>query len=247
MIHRFQTIDSTNTQAKLLAQQGASDGTFVIARQQTAGRGRMGRTFHSSAGKGLYLSMILRPRCNPNELMHLTCAAAVAACDAIERATGLRPGIKWTNDIVYGRQKLGGILTELGFQGDMLDYAVIGIGINCTHSADDFPPELRGMAASLSMVCGKNIDSGTLEDHLISALENMSHSLLQNKAATMVQYRADCITLGKEISIHQSETVRYGTAMDIDENGGLVVRLDNSETETVAFGEVSVRGMYGYL
>lgn len=247
MIHRFETIDSTNTFAKALAERGAPDGTIVIAQQQTGGRGRLGRSFHSPAGKGLYLSMVLRPPCAPGELMHLTCAAAVAACNAIEQAAGLRPGIKWTNDIVHGQKKLGGILTELGFYGDKLDYAVIGIGINCTHSLQDFPPELRTMAASLSMVCGKPVESSALEGHLIAALQSISKALLQDKAAIMAQYRRDCITLGKEISIHQGDTLRHGTAIDLDENGGLTIRLNDGSTETVAFGEVSVRGMYGYL
>ena len=123
-IHYFDTIDSTNTEAKRLAAAGAPHGTVLIAGHQTGGRGRMGRSFHSPAGLGIYLSVILRPECAPGDLMHLTCAAAVAMCDAVENAAGFRPGIKWTNDLVYGKRKLGGILTELAFgSSGRVDYA----------------------------------------------------------------------------------------------------------------------------
>ena len=247
MIHRFESIDSTNNHAKLLAQQGAPHGTVVIADRQTGGRGRLGRSFHSPAGVGLYLSMILRPQCKANALMHLTCAAAVAACAAIKETTGIDAGIKWTNDLVFGKQKLGGILTELGFQGDTIDYAVIGIGINCNHLSNDFPPELQDMATSLAMVRGTPISKNALESSLIQHLLSISHGLLTDKNQIMEQYRENCITLGKEVSIAQGDSVFHATALDIDEDGGLVVQLPDGNTKTVAFGEVSVRGMYGYL
>ena len=139
MLHRFETIDSTNTYLKQLAEAGAEGGTAVIAHSQTGGRGRLGRSFHSPAGSGIYLSYLLRPNCKPEGLMHLTCAVAVAMCDAVEKTTGLRPGIKWTNDLVWQKRKLGGILTELGFENGLVSYAVVGIGINCTQTEEDFP------------------------------------------------------------------------------------------------------------
>ena len=101
----FDSIDSTNTRARELARQGAAHGTVLIADHQTGGRGRLGRSFHSPSGVGIYMSVILRPHCKPQEIMHLTCAAAVAMCDAVENAAGLRPGIKWTNDLVCGHKK----------------------------------------------------------------------------------------------------------------------------------------------
>ena len=247
MIHRFQTIDSTNTYAKLLAEKGAPDGTVVVAEQQSGGRGRMGRSFHSPAGKGLYLSMILRPTCKPEELMHLTCAAGVAACQAIKKATEFLPGIKWTNDIIAGKQKLGGILTELGFRGSELDFAVIGIGINCNHCMEDFPSELQGMATSLSMVSGNEIDIRQLEALLICQLQSLAKQLTSHQTEIMEHYRKLCVTLGQKISIHQGDRIRHGTAVDIDRDGGLIVKLPDGRIETIAFGEVSVRGMYGYL
>ncbi len=247
MIHRFDTIDSTNTYAKELAKQGAPQGTVVVADCQTDGRGRLGRSFYSPAGTGLYLSMILRPDCHATQLIHLTCAVAVAACDAIEAATGLRPGIKWTNDIVLGGKKLGGILTELGISGASVNYAVVGIGINCNQTQADFPTELRSIAASLSMITGSPIDRGRLEDALIDSLSKMSLTLQTAKDAMLKQYRADCITLGQHICVVQADIARHAKALDVDQNGGLLIQFSDGSTETVSSGEVSVRGMYGYL
>lgn len=245
----FDTIDSTNTRAKELAAQGAPHGTVLIADQQTGGRGRLGRSFHSPAGTGIYLSLILRPNCAPSDLMHLTCAVAVAACDAVEAVCGIRPGIKWTNDLVYGRKKLAGILTELGLSPTgTVSYAVIGIGMNCGQEEADFPPELREMAGSLHSVTGAELDRAQVAAALLDALYRMDQALLTDRSGIMDLYRKDCITLGKEISLVKADgSVRHGTAMDIDEAGGLMVSFADGTQETVTSGEVSVRGMYGYV
>ena len=245
----FESIDSTNTAARELAKQGAPSGTVLIADRQTGGRGRMGRSFHSPGGLGLYFSLILRPECRAAELMHLTCAVAVAACDAVEKAVGLHPGIKWTNDLVAGKQKLGGILTELGLSAKGgVDYAIIGIGINCCQTEADFPEELRNIAASLSMVTGKTVDRAKVAAAMMEALFRMSGNLLTEKASVLERYRQDCITIGQEISLLRvGEPVRHGKAADMDEEGGLIVEFPEGHRETVNSGEVSVRGMYGYL
>ena len=149
LLQIHESLDSTNTHAKELARQGAAAGTVIIAQTQSAGRGRLGRSFHSPADTGLYFSLILRPDCKPEQLMHLTCAAAVAACDAVERSCGLRPGIKWINDLTLEGKKLGGILTELSFSTDgRVSSAVIGIGINVKKKS--FPRELQPIACSLA-------------------------------------------------------------------------------------------------
>ena len=123
------------------------------------GRGSRGRRFHSPAGSGVYLSVILRPVCDPGALMHLTCAAATAMCDAVEAACGFRPGIKWTNDLVFGRRKLGGILTELRLDHrGLVDFAIVGIGINCLQGPADFPEELIATRISC-LTMKKNIQS----------------------------------------------------------------------------------------
>lgn len=241
------TLPSTNNLAKEMAAKGATEGTVIIAREQTGGRGRLGRSFSSPAGLGLYLTVILRPNCPPAELMHLTCAAGVASADAVEKAALFRPGIKWANDLVFGKQKLGGILTELGFdsQGNAA-WAVVGIGINCLHQAEDFPEEIRPIAASLSMAAQKSISPQELARHLITALYEMRQNLADPKAI-MARYRRDCITLGQEISLSRAGQVRYGKALGVGDDASLTVAFSDGITEAVASGEVSVRGMYGYL
>ena len=246
--HFFPELGSTNDELKSMARQGAPHGTVLIADRQTGGHGRMGRSFLSPGGVGIYLSILLRPDCAPTELMHLTCATAVAMCDAVEAATGLRPGIKWTNDLVCGKRKLGGILTELGLSPKgRVDYAIIGIGINCCQQQADFAPEIRDMAGSLSMVTGKKIDRSHVAAAMMDALHKMSGNLLTDKKAILTGYRKDCITLGQEISVLRGSTVRHGTAVDVDEEGALVVTYTDGTTEAVNSGEVSIRGMYGYV
>ena len=245
----FDSIDSTNTRAKELASQGAPHGTALIADHQTGGRGRLGRSFHSPAGTGIYMSLILRPECSPDRLMHLTCAAAVAACDAVEAACGIRPKIKWTNDLVWQQRKLAGILTELGLSPDgRVSYAVIGIGINCGQEEADFPPEIRNIAGSLHGITDQRIDRAQVAAALLDALYRMSKTLLTDRSNLMEQYRSDCITLGQQVSLLTADgSVRQGTALDIDEEGGLLVAFDDGTCRTVTSGEVSVRGMYGYV
>ena len=248
-LHVFTELDSTNTFLKKIAQGGAPAGTVVVCDRQTAGRGRMGRTFLSPGGVGVYLSALIRQDCAPTELMHLTCAVAVAMCDAVEAAFGFRPGIKWTNDLVVENKKLGGILTELGLdpKTGRVDYAILGIGINCGQLASDFDESIRNIATSVRMVTGQKADRNLLIAEMVKALERMDRMLLSSPAAILDRYRKDCITLGKEVSILRGEEIRHAAALDIDTEGGLVVRYDTGETGTVTSGEVSVRGLYGYL
>lgn len=245
----FDSIDSTNTRAKQMAAQGAPTGTVLIADQQLGGRGRMGRSFLSPPGNGIYLSVILRPNCTADALMHLTCAAAVAACDAAEAVLSFRPKIKWTNDLVWQGKKLAGILTELGFRAgdEKVDYAVIGIGINCCQLTEDFPPEIRDIASSFAQVCGRPVDRGQLAAALIEALFRMSENLITGKSEIMDAYRADCITTGCEVSVVKADSVRHGVALSVDDCGALLVAYDDGRTEAVNAGEVSIRGMYGYV
>lgn len=246
--HFLRSVDSTNDYLKKLAAEGAPHGTVALSDHQTGGHGRRGRSFLSPPGVGLYLSILLRPECPPTQLMHLTCAAGVAMCDAIEKSVGFRPGIKWTNDIVYGKRKLGGILTELRLnpQG-RVDYAIVGIGINCCQTPLDFPPEIRAVAGSLSMVTGQTVDRFRVAAAELDALSHMSAGLLTGREAMLSQYRKDCITIGQEISVVRGEEVRHGKALDVDDAGALVVLFPDGHREAVNSGEVSVRGMYGYV
>ena len=206
----------------------------------------MGRSFQSPEGKGIYLSVILRPNCPPEQLMHLTCAAGVAMLEAVEKVSGMRPGLKWINDLVIGRKKLGGILVEMSVDKGMVDYAVIGIGINCLQQEEDFDPQIREIATSL-LLCGKTILPQMLAAAMVESLHKMSLALFNEKDRLMEIYKSNCITLGKEIQALRYDSIRPGIAIDLDADGGLCVQYSDGTRETVSSGEVSVRGMYGYI
>ena len=243
----YDTIGSTNDEAKILAAKGAPHGTVLIADHQAKGRGRMGRTFQSPGGKGIYLSAILRPDCKPDTLMHLTCAVAVAMCDAVEITCGVRPGVKWINDLILEGRKLGGILTEMSLSADGdVQYAVVGIGINCSQKDEDFPPELREIAVSLETALGKPISRATLAAEMVRALEQMANNLQAKKYTILDVYRSDCVTIGKVVLVHAANESRQGYAVDVDSDGALVVRFPDGSIRAVQSGEVSVRGLYGY-
>ena len=245
-LYWYDSTDSTNLRLKELAKAGAVQGTVVAAGHQSAGRGRLGRSFHSPQGLGLYLSVLLRPNCRPEQLMHLTCAAAVAVCNGIETLTGIRPGVKWINDLVLSRRKLGGILTELSIdqKTGLVDYAIVGIGINCLHTPADFPQELADIATSFRQE-GVAAEPAALAASLITALSSLD--LFGNQAAIMHQYRADCITLGKSILFCRGDERQPGTALDVAEDGALIVQLEDGSVTQVSSGEVSVRGLYNYI
>lgn len=245
-VQYFDVLNSTNTYAKQLAAESAAEGTVVIAGHQTGGRGRLGRSFSSPAGMGIYMSVILRPDCRPEELMHLTCAAGVAAGDAIAEVTGQMPSIKWTNDLVLDKRKLGGILTELSVNPvtGMVDWAVVGIGINCCQKPEDFPEEIRHIAISLGISPSHR---SQLMAALIRALQRMRLHLFAEKQGFMEDFRHRCVTIGSEVSILRGDEVRHAKAVGVDEDGGLQVVFSDGTTGTVTSGEVSIRGMYGYL
>lgn len=244
----YEEIDSTNTKAKELAREGAPHGTVVLARRQSAGRGRLGRQFQSPGGMGVYLSVILRYPVAATQVMHLTCAVGVAMADAVERLCEVRPGLKWINDLVCGGKKLGGILTELSVspQTGLLEYAVVGVGINCLQKKEDFSPELQDMAVSLTTVCSKPVAPDAMAAEMILALQRMDGRLFSEQTTLMEQYRKDCITLGKQVRLVQGDTEHTGIARDVDIAGGLVVDFSDGTRKTVNSGEVSVRGLYGY-
>lgn len=246
-IRYYKTVDSTNTEAKRLADKGAPHGTVLIADRQTAGRGRMGRSFHSPENAGIYMSLILRPDCKAVDLSHLTCAVGTAMCDAVEAVTATRPGIKWINDLVYNGRKLGGILTELsiGSEGNV-NYAIVGIGINCNQAADEFPVEIADIATSVYQITGKTVDRAKLIAQMICHLHILDQGLFKAKAAWMKAYRMDCITLGKEVMLISGDEKRYGKALDVLDDGAMEVQFDNGEISIINSGEIQVRGLYGY-
>ncbi len=241
-IYRYETVDSTNTVCRTLAQEGAPDGTAVIARRQTAGRGRMGRGFESPAGLGLYLSMLWRPVSSPEGLLPLTAMASASAALALRRAAGADVRIKWPNDLVLHGKKLAGILTEATLSGSGVDHVVIGVGVNLRQTPSDFSPEVARTATSLEAE-GCAADQAALETALVDALRQAFRHLCAPETY-VDDYRKLCLTLGQPVRILQ--TGQQVTALDIDPLYGLVVRHEDGSRETLRCGEVSVRGLYGY-
>ena len=244
----FDSIDSTNAYLKRIASDGAPDGTVAVAAAQTAGRGRRGRTFQSAAGKGVYLSALLRPQLVAEQLMPLTGLCAVAMCDAVERVCGVRPQIKWTNDLVLNGKKLCGILTELGMENGALSYVIVGVGINVSQQKEDFIGEVKDLATSLERELHREVSKSELAAAMIAALDTLYDDLRRGNTVDYVErYRRDCVTLGKEVQLLWQDVHEKVFALDVDEQFGLVVRRENGTIDTIRTGEVSVRGLYGYV
>ena len=243
----FDEIDSTNTFLKQKALEGAADGTVVLAEFQTAGRGRMSRSFQSPKGKGIYLSVLLRPELPPERIACVTAMAGVAVCEAVENVCGVRPGLKWPNDPVMGNRKLGGILTELVMMPDGTPAAVLGIGLNVLQNEADFAPEVRPVATSVSVELGRPVAREALIAELLHQLEHAYEALRRNEWSEWVRiYREDCVHIGKKIRLIDPNGEQTATAIDIDETFGLVVE-ENGVRRTVRTGEISVRGLFGYV
>ena len=245
----YESVDSTNTQCKRLAMNGAVDGTVVMAEEQTAGRGRKGRSFQSPQGLGLYLSILWRPQCEPSRLLPLTSLAAVAVSRAMERVTGERADIKWPNDLLLRDKKIAGILTEMALEGEsgQIDYVVLGIGINVHHKAADFTEEVAAMASSLDAVLGVTVSRPRLAAVLMEELDILRREVMWQPELYLDEYRQRCVTIGRTVQVVRGEERKAANAIDVDEQFGLAVRYEDGTEETVRSGEVSVRGLYGYV
>lgn len=247
------SVASTNDLLKALASEGAPAGTVLIADSQTKGKGRRGRSFKSPSGTGLYFSYLLRPSAAPSDVTHVTACAAVCVHNAILRATGLDASIKWVNDLVIGNKKICGILTEMNLESESysVDSIIIGIGININGSADIFPPELRDIAGTIESVSGVRSDRSRIAACLIDELDKLSSCLTADTSSYLETYSSCCITLGKEVSLvslpDSDEVARHGTAIAVNPDYTLKVRLDDGSIVDVKSGEVSVRGLYGYI
>lgn len=241
----FETVDSTNSYLKREALKGAPHGSIAIANAQTAGRGRLGRSFQSPSGKGLYLSVLLRPPFQGDVLLRATGMAAVAARRAILRTCGAEAGIKWVNDLVLNGKKLAGILAETVILGDEIAL-VIGVGINVHHQIDDFDGDVAHIATSLAAE-GFPADRAVLAAALIEELYVLSDSLTGDISAYLEEYRQSCITLDKDVRLLGAVSEQPAHSLDIDDAFGLTVRLADGTCTTVRSGEAQVRGWYGYV
>ena len=241
MIHKF-SVDSTNNLARKLAYHGAADGTVVVAEEQTGGKGRLKRKFFSPPGKGIYFSLILHPKCLPKDAPKFTLMAAVAVANAMKRFN-LPAQIKWPNDIMFDGRKIVGILTEMSAQIEQVNYIVVGIGINCNVKRDEFPADIKDVAASLSEINGEKISRVDLFRAILEELDKLYNVVNESGFAEILKrWREFNITLGKNVTVISAETgdTFTGVAVDIDEDGALIVKTE-SGLQTVYAGDVSVR------
>jgi len=245
----YDSVTSTNDLLKPLAQNGGAEGTVIVSNEQTAGRGRLGRTFESPHNTGIYFSYLFRPTTNPSDISEVTAWVAVAVSRAIKKATGIAVDIKWINDLVLNKKKICGILNELSVESESfnIQYMITGIGINVDDSSLVLPDELSNIASSLQKESGKKIDKNLLVAEMINELDQMKLDWPEKRDVYLAEYRKSCVNKGKRVSVYRGETVREAEAIDIDDHFRLVVRYDDGSTEAVSSGEVSVRGLYGYV
>lgn len=242
-------VDSTNNYLKKLAAEGAPEGIVVIADCQVSGRGRIGRSFWSPPGKGVYLSVLLRPKFEPSQLIGITSMTAIAICEAIEAASGIEAGIKWVNDIIAGEKKICGILTEMSIESEsgQVQYMVVGMGVNVHHSREDFPDEVLGKATSLAMLGADGVSRPRLAAEMINSMNNIFDTLPNPGEKLWEKYRQRSVTIGRQVKIIKGDTERDAFAEDIKAGGELIVRYPDGTRSTLTHGEVSVRGKYGYV
>lgn len=245
----YDSIDSTNNQAKRLAEGDFKDGTVVIAEEQTSGRGRCGKDWISPKGKGIWMSIILKPHISPSDAAKITILAACAVCEGIEAVCNIETKIKWPNDIIVNGKKICGILTELGAEMDSVNYLVVGIGINARAEAADFPEEIKETATSIRLETGQVIPRKQIAAQVLNAFDRLYKNFaVDGSIQNIIEiYKSKSAVLGKEIRVISKSGESMGKACDITEEGHLVIcRPDGSKTEVIS-GEVSVRGMHGYI
>lgn len=246
-VNFYEVLDSTNLRAKLDAENGAAQGTLVVADMQTAGRGRRGRSWSSPAGANVYFTLILKPDFAPGKASMLTLIMAMAVASGITETCGAKAGIKWPNDIVIGGKKVCGMLTELSVQQDYIQHVVIGVGVNV--SLQEFAPEIADTATCLERECGRKVPRAELVVNIMKAFEKYYASFLETLDFSLLKEAYDdlLVNCGREVRVLDPRGDYTGISWGINCIGELLVELpDGSETAVYA-GEVSVRGIYGYV
>lgn len=233
--------ESTNALLRKKADAGKAEGYVIAANEQTAGRGRRGRTFFSPADTGIYMSLLLRPtEMTPDRAVTITTMAAVAACEAIEEVSGKQTGIKWVNDVYLNDRKISGILTEasVSIENNRIDYMILGIGINVYPPASGFPDEIKGIAGSVfekRQNDGKNSLAAGFLNHF------MEYYRKRDASDYAERYRARSLAVGREITVLSPSGSIRAQALDVDERCRLIVRYGDGRTERLSSGEISIR------
>lgn len=246
IVERHDKIDSTNIRAKEWAKSGAAEGCIVLADTQSAGKGRLGRTWLSPKGTGIWMSIVLRPHIRLQQIPQITLVAGMSMRKAISDITGLEAKIKWPNDIVVGEKKVCGILTEMAAKANQVEYVVVGIGVNVNNkSFDDTIPH----ATSLTLEGGCTYDREEIIKQFAQIFEEYYEVFLQtgNLSALMKEYKDHCINLDKQVRISNNQEDYIAYVEDVDSNGSLIIKRADGRCETIFTGEVSVRGLYGYV
>ena len=243
----FDTVDSTNTEAKKQAEAGAPDGLLVVAGKQESGKGRRGRGWESPADMNIFMTLLLRPRFAPDKASMVTLVMALSVAEAIEEQTELKTFIKWPNDIVIHGKKIVGILTEMSMETGYIQYLVCGVGINVNQEV--FPEEIADKAASLYTEGKKKINRARLIEAVMKRFESNYRIFCQeeNMTGLLPAYNAHLINKGAQVKILDPKGEFTGLSQGINEAGELLVEKNDGTTEAVYAGEVSVRGLYGYV
>lgn len=240
-IRVFQETTSTNDVVERLAIDGVAEGIVVFAEKQTAGRGRLGRSWVSPPGCGLWLSILLRPKLNPLATTQLTVASAVAVARAIQSHTQLKPQIKWPNDILLNGKKVCGILTELSAELDRVRHVTLGIGLDVNQSREDLPPELRSIATSLQIESKQHWLRSDVAIALLKELDLVYHQINTGGFAKISdEWASRCSTLGERVRIRLGDRVFRGTAEALDDEGALLIRTEHGRLERILGGDVTV-------
>ena len=246
IIH-YKQIDSTNTELSRLALRGAKHGTVVLADEQTAGRGRRGREWTSPADDNIYMSVLLRPQIMPEKAPMITLVMAYAIAKVLKEYGFLNIQVKWPNDLIISGQKVCGILTEMVLEECEVDYIIIGVGLNV--NTQKFPQELKGKATSLYQVSGKFLKRQSLTEDIVDCFEKEYQKFVRSGDLLFLQeeYNEMLVNNGKEVRVLEPGNEYRGIALGINQTGELRVRLESGEETEVFAGEVSVRGVYGYV
>ena len=235
---------STNEDARRLAEEGAPQGTLVVAESQTSGRGRLGRAWTSPKKEGIWMSLILRPDVQPVEASCLTLLAGLSICQGIQDETGLEAGIKWPNDVMVQGKKAVGILTEMRAEMEKIEYVIVGIGINVNQTR--FPEELKDIAISLAMAGGQPYNRAAIIKRVMAYFESYYETYCREGsfAFALPEYKKYCVTLGKQVNVLGKQPFQ-GLAKDVTTQGELVVEKADKEEVFVFSGEVSIRPVEG--
>ncbi len=240
-IRVFEETTSTNDVVEKLARDGVKEGAVVFAESQTKGRGRLGRKWISPPRKGLWFSVLLRPPLHPLAVTQITIAAATALYRAIQGETGLKPGIKWPNDMLVGGRKLAGILTELSAEPDKVKYVILGMGVGVNLAATDFPAELRKVATSLRIETGQKQSRAELAVRILQELDRDYERICSGKFEAIAhEWEEHCSTLGRRVAIQVGGRRMEGTAESLDADGALLLRTQHGLLERIIGGDVTV-------